>query len=109
MPEQQLDAPYIGSLLEQMYRKCVPQRVRSYGFGDAGELRRFPARPFHGVAGDVLTRDIAREEPGLGFFKPPPLPQDLQQSGGKHDEAIPLPLALLDANDHALAVNLGRF
>ena len=36
MPEQQLDAPYIGSLLEQMHREGVPQRMRGDGFADTG-------------------------------------------------------------------------
>ena len=70
---------------------------------------RFPARPLYGEAGDVPTRDITWEEPRLGLFQTPPVPEDFQQPGGEHDVAIFLPLAEFDADDHALAIDMGGF
>ena len=44
---------------------------------------------------------------GLGFVRPPPVAQDFQQLGGEHHVPVFLSLALLHANDHALAVDVG--
>ena len=89
--------------------KAWRMRMWGDGFGDAGGSMRFSARQLHSVPGDVAARDIAWEEPRLGLFHAPPLPQDFQQLGREHDVAIFLPLALLDADDHALAIDVGGF
>ena len=81
MPEQQLDAPYIGSLLEQMHREGVPQRMWGDGFADTGGSIGFSARQLHSVASDVPTWDVSWEEPRLGLLQAPPLAQNLQQLG----------------------------
>jgi hypothetical protein len=67
-----------------------------------------PGRQLHRTPGDMPTGDIAGEEPRFGFCHPPPLPQDFQQLGRKHYVPVFLPLALLDADDHTLAIDVGR-
>ena len=49
----------------------------------------------------------AREEPSLGAPSSPVLRQDEAQVGGEHDGAVLAPPALLDADHHALAVDVG--
>jgi hypothetical protein len=68
MTEQQLDGPHVGAVLEQMDREGVAQGMRRDGFGDACGSMRFPAHQLDSVSGNVPARDIAREEPWLGFF-----------------------------------------
>ena len=50
---------------------------------------------------------IAGEEPRLGPAHAPPVAQDLQQLGRQHHVAVLLAFALLDADDHPLAVDVG--
>src|SRR5215470_3868156 len=109
MTEQELDSAHISSSLQEMDRESVPHGVRGDRFGDAGGSMRFPARQLDSIPGDVVARDITREEPRLGLFETPPAPEDFQQSGGEHGVAIFLPLAEFDADDHALAVDMSGF
>ena len=57
--------------------------------------------------GDVLARNVAREEPIGGSCHSPPVAQGFQQFRREHDVAILLALALLDTNDHAFAIDIG--
>jgi hypothetical protein len=53
----------------------------------------------------VLARYIAGKKPVLRPFHSPPLSQNLQQLRGEHYVAILHSFALLDSQDHALAVD----
>jgi hypothetical protein len=55
----------------------------------------------------MLARYIAGKEPVFRPFHSPPGSQDLQQFWGEHDVAILHSLALLDSQDHALAIDGG--
>ena len=55
-----------------------------------------------------VDRILARKQPGLGPRRPPPVAQQFEQLRGEHHVAIPLPLALLDPQGHALAVDVGH-
>ena len=78
------------------------------GLGIRSDLVSLLACVFDGVSADRLAGHIAREEPvPSGRIHSPPAAQDLQQSWGEHHVAILLALALLDANDHPLAVDVG--
>src|SRR5215472_5827327 len=68
---------------------------------------RLPACQLDSVGGNVAARDSTGEEPRLGLFQTPPVAEDVQQPGGEHDVAIFLPLAEFDADDHALAIDMG--
>jgi hypothetical protein len=56
----------------------------------------------------VSARDVARKEPVFWLFHSPPVTQDLQWFWREHHIPILLSLALLDTQDHALAVDRGR-
>jgi len=51
-------------------------------------------------------RVLPREEPFLRLDLPPIRAQQFQQLGGELDIAVPISLALFDANHHALAVDV---
>ena len=48
-----------------------------------------------------------REQPRPWARHPPPIAQQLQQLRREHDKAILLPFALLDAQQHALVIDVG--
>ena len=108
MTEQQLDGPHVGAALEQMDREGVAQECGVMGL----EMREARCASWHAtlhrIPSDGVAGDIAGEEPRFGFCHSPPLPQDFQQLGRKHYVAIFLPLALIDADDHTLAIDVGR-
>src|SRR3954451_13682234 len=92
--EQDLDGPQVGAVLQQVSGEAVPKRM----YGDVlvqprGEARRL-AGVIDGPVCDRSTGDISREEPGTGLVdlaapvRFPVFPQQGQQPGREHDEAI---------------------
>src|SRR5213594_2306654 len=88
--------------------ESVSKRMRCDGFGNTAAAVGLLTRFFHGVSGDGHVGTLARKQPVLGSCRAPPLAQDLQQSNRKHDIPVLPPLALLDTNDHTLAVDIDR-
>lgn len=86
----------------------MAQRMRRNRLGNATAPMGRPAGAVHRAGGDRLPGAIAGKEPGAGATHPPPVAQHLEQRRGEHDVAILLPLALLDAEDHALSVDRRR-
>jgi len=107
MTEQELDGPYVGAALEQVDRESMAHGMWGDGFGDAAGAMRLLARTLDRTPSDGVAGEIAGEEPRFGFCHSPPLPQDFQQLGRKHDVPIFLPLALIDTDDHTLAIDVG--
>ena len=82
----------------------MPQRVRGDARGEAG----LAAGPCGSVPGEVAAGDHAGEQPlACGPRVPPVVAQSLQQARGEQDAAVLAALALLDADDHAPAVDVG--
>lgn len=77
------------------------------GFGNGTKAAGFLARSRHGLRGDVVARDVTREEPRVRSFHSPPVAQDLEQFGREHHVAILVTLALIDANHHSLTIDVG--
>jgi len=75
---------------------------------DAGEPAGLLAGQFHRRCADGAVGEVAWKEPVPGLTHSPPSAQDLQQCGREHDLTIFLPFALIDTNDHALAIDVGR-
>jgi hypothetical protein len=103
--EQQLDGAQVCAGFQQMDRKGVAQRVRGDRLGEAGQPLRLAAGDADGVAGDRLTGQVSREQPLPGMHGRPIGTQCLQQSRREHDVAVLAALALVDADDHAPAVD----
>ena len=55
VPEQDLDDPDVGSVLQKMHREAVAQRVQRDALGEASRLRR---RPAGGVQHGLIDRMI---------------------------------------------------
>ena len=111
--EQELNRPQVGTRFQQMGRVRVPQRVR----GDAFVDPRLPRGQAHGLP-DHLRRDrrigppaVARprEEVGLRSHPAVVLTQGREECGTEGDLAIAAALALLDAEHHALAIDVADF
>src|ERR1700733_9816162 len=80
--------------------------------GDAlGEVRggasRAAGRVQHGRM-DRMTAVPAREQPLYWPGHSPVCPQDVEQLRREHHVAVTAALALLDANDHPAAVDVGK-
>ena len=94
VPEQDLDDPDIGSVLEKMRREAVAQRVERDALGQARSLHRRPTGGVqHGLIDRMIfvtTREQIKSRPG----EPPVGAQDAQQLGRQHHVAILRALAV---------------
>ena len=109
MAEQELDGAHVGAGLEQMAGERVAQRVGGQALGNAGQAQGSLAGLCDGVAADMAVGTLSREEPVSGGpGAPPVVAEDREQAGREHDVAVLGALALLDADDHARAVDGGR-
>src|ERR1700681_4972893 len=106
VPEQDLDHSDIDVLLEQVGGEAVPQGVERYALVDL--------RPVGcGMTGAIeLTRRhrlnavAPWKQPALRSCRPPPGAQQFEQMWRQHHVAVFAAFALLDANDHAFAVDV---
>src|SRR5277367_3030638 len=108
MSEENLDHSDIGVLLQKVGCKAMPQRVRRHPFGDLGQVGRRMAGAVELARRYRLQRVLAREQPGLWLCDAPPVAQKLQQHRRQHRVSILAAFALLDAQQHALAVDVGH-
>ncbi|MCY1306043.1 hypothetical protein D9M70_558760 [compost metagenome] len=85
MPEQDLDDPDVGAVLQKMGGEAVPQRVRSDPLGDVGGLGRLNDDPIELPRADRLHRVLSREQPAVAVHHAllasdlPPLAQQQKQ------------------------------
>ena len=113
VPEQDLDDPDVGAVLQQVGGEAVAQRVRPDPLGDVGGLRRLDDDAVELPGADRLHRMLSREQPAVAVHHAllppdlPPLAQQREQVGRQHGIAVPPALAALDAQQHALAVDVG--
>jgi hypothetical protein len=105
--QQQLDGAHVGALLQQVRGKCMPQTMRSDGFGNAATIVSSLASPHNCSRADMLARLIPGKQPSLGSCHAPPLAKNFQQFDREHDVTIFLAFALLDADDHSLTIDVG--
>src|SRR5579864_7887965 len=81
--------------------------MRRDGFGNLANTVSFLAFVLYRGSTDVFAPPITRKEPVLRSFRSPPGTQDLQKLRREHYVTVFLPLALLDPQDHAFAVDGG--
>ena len=87
----------------------MTKRTWRDALGEAGLAAGLLAGPFGSAAAEMAAGDHAGEQPlACGPRAPPVVAQSLQQARGKHDVAVLAALALLDADHHAPAVDVGR-
>src|SRR6516165_7222527 len=114
VPEQNLDDPNIGFLLQEMSGKAVSQCVHADTFGDTG-TPRCQANNAVELARAGMLPAVARKQPGLTgrhpsllARHPPPFAQQLEKVGRENDIPILLPLALFDPDDHPVTIDIGE-
>src|SRR5215469_2960322 len=97
-----------------MRGKAVPQRMNADTLGDAGTPRCQTNDPMQ-LARTRMLPAVAGKQPGLTGTHPsllacgtPPFTQYLEQDGRENDVPILLALALLDADDHPIAIDIGE-
>src|ERR1700720_2246168 len=105
--EQHLDDADIDVLLEQVGGEAVPQSVQRDALADLRHLSGGVTGAIELARGHRLGRIAARKQPALRPHRLPPDPQQIEQARREHDVTVLAALALLDADDHALAVDVG--
>src|SRR6476661_7167939 len=112
--EQDLDDPDIGLLFQKMGGKAMPQGMNTDALGNAGTCCRQANEPVE-LARTHMLPAIARKQPGLAGSHPsllarhaPPVAQQLEKVRRENDIPVLLALALLDPDDHSVAVNVGE-
>src|SRR6266481_6368652 len=112
--EQHLDDPDIGLLLQEMGGKAVPQGMNTDALGNAGPCRRQANEPVE-LARTHMLPAVAGKQPGLAGSHPsllaryaPPVAQQLEKVRRENDIPVLLALALLDPDDHSVAVDVGE-
>src|SRR5262249_22774297 len=107
--KQHLNHADVGVLLEQVGGEAVPQGMQRDALADRRHMGGRVTGAIELARGCRLRWIAAREKPALRPRRLPPGPQQLEQVWGEHDVAILVALAPLDADDHALAVDVGNF
>lgn len=86
--------------------ETVPQYMRGEGFGQPSASPRAVTRLLQSATADRVGGRPAGKQPRAGSAQAPPVPQHLEQIRREHHIAIPLAFALLDANHHAVTVDI---
>src|SRR5882757_2061000 len=107
VPQQDLDHPDIGVLLQQMRRKAVTKGVRGHRLADLGHLGRGIAGAPELARRHRVDRVHSGKQPPLWACRVVPGAQQLEQMRRKHHVAVLVALALFDPDHHALAVDVG--
>lgn len=109
-----LDDPDVGAVLQQVGGEAVTQRVRPDPLGDVGGLCCLDDHAIELAGADGLHRMLPREQPAVAMHHAlltsdlPPLTQKREPVLREHGVAIAPALATLDAQQHALAVDVGN-
>jgi hypothetical protein len=85
----------------------MPQRVQRYALVDLGHLGCCMVGAIELARRHRLHPIAAREQPTLRSCCLPPGAQQIEQAWRQHDVAVLAAFALLHADDHALAVDIG--
>jgi hypothetical protein len=111
--QQELNRPQVGARFQEMRRVGVSQRVRRHAFVDPrlarGPVHRLPdhLRRDRGIGTPAVVRP--RKEIGLRSHPPVVLTECGEERGTEGDLAVAAALALLDAEHHALAIDVADF
>src|SRR5262249_55313641 len=81
--------------------------MRIHSLFQLGGVAGLGANMGHARGGDGVRHGGARKEPELELIELPVAPQQRQEIGGEHYEAIAFPLALAYPDHHALGVDVG--
>jgi hypothetical protein len=105
--KQHLDDADVDVLLQKVSGEAVPQGVQRDALVDLRHLGGGMTGAIELAGGHRLRRIAAREQPALRSRRLPPGAQQVEQVWRQHDVAVLAAFALLDADDHPLAVDVG--
>ena len=104
--QQHLDDADVGLAFEQVGGEAVPERVHRHALVEPGGGRGGVDDMIELARRDGLSGLLARDQPAARALHPPPGPQDVEDILREHHVAVLAPLALLDADQHARAVDV---
>src|ERR1039458_5406086 len=108
MAEQGLDDAGVYAGLQKVSGKGVSQTVWGNAFAEAATLPGLAAGGLHGTGGEMQMGAPGRKQPwGAGAQNAEVGAEDFQQARGEHGVTVLAALAVLDAQEHALAVDIG--
>ena len=85
----------------------MTKEMRRNTLCELGGVARLTADMGDTCAGDRFGDAVSRKEPGLELREFPGAPEQWEQIGGEHHQAIALPFALTYLDDHTLRVDVG--
>ena len=106
MSEQHLNGPNIGASFEQVGREAMAQGVNGDVLVQTSGVSCLHTDPVHRPDGDRLPRNLSGKEPVSRPGDLPVFAEQGQQSWREHHIAILAPLALTNAKNHSLAVDV---
>ena len=109
MSQQNLDHPDIDILLQEMRGEAVPQCMGETRLLISGHLGRGMAGATELTCCQRIDRVLPGKQPALWPRDAPPISQKFEQQRRKHRVTILAALAPLDAEHHALAVDIRDF
>src|ERR1700690_4276743 len=108
VPQQHLNGPQVRPAFHQVGGKAVPKRMQGHPLMNAGGVLGLLEDFSQSMRVVGFLTSLAHEKPGLGTVDLPVVPEEGQEMRGKHDVPVLTSLALLDTNDHAMAVDLAH-
>ena len=106
--EQPLDGANVCARLQEMRGESVPKRMGCYTLAEAALDNDLMQDALDSSRRDRAARDYSWEQLGsIGATDPAVRPQNLEQSLAEHHVAVLRPLALMDMDEHPLAVDVG--
>ncbi len=85
----------------------MTKEMRRNNLCELGGVARLTADMGDTCAGDRFGDAVSRKEPGRELREFPVAPEQWEQIGGEHHQAIALPFALTYLDDHTLRVDVG--
>ena len=108
MAKQDLDHAHVGAVFQQVSGEAMAQSMRRDALADAGALAGFPASQTEGGAAEMAVLFPGRKEPDVFWTGGSEIgSQQSEQAWAEHGVTVLAALALLDADEHAGAVDIG--
>lgn len=102
-----MDDAGIGAVFEQVSGERVAEGVAGDAFVNAGAEGGLAAGELEGTGGERALRSPGGEEEGSGASGAPVAAKDVEEARSEHGVAVFGALAVLDADEHALGVDVG--
>jgi len=107
--EQGLDDAGIGAAFQEVSGEAVAERMRGDTFAEAAAGPGIAAGGLHGAGGEMEVRPPGGEEPRTGGTVNAKVgTENFQEARREHGVTVFASLAVIDADEHALAIDAGE-